>query len=207
MTSRLRGFAQTELSIWHLQPYVRAFIRFVVKLRAFLRHLKCPPFSLLLNLFANCALYNFQVIIPASWIFSLIFNLPFFLVVEVKGGYCKNVWVNGQDWMPKAYQLLWSSMVAVAVAMMAGLYSRIVYILWLKRAEENPPAFQQRVSTSNKRKFLYVQKSFTLPSSRYLFRGCSQIKPNYRYNYFPSHARHFFFMWLSLIFPDAMTNA
>ena len=173
---------------------VRALIRFVVKFRAFLRHLKCPPFSLLWNLiihlFANCALH-FQVIIPGSWIFSLIFNVPLFLVVEVKGGYCKNVWVNGQDWMPKAYNLLWSSMVVVAVAVMAGLYSRIVYILWLKRAEENPPTFQQRVSTSDKSKFLYVQKSFTLPSSKYLFRSF-QIKPNYRYNYFPSHERHFF---------------
>lgn len=184
---------------------VHALIRFVVKFRAFLRHLKCPPFSLLWNfiihLFSNCALYHFQVIIPGSWIFSLIFNVPFFLVVEVKGGYCKNVWVKGQDWMPKAYHLLWSSMVAMAVAMMAGLYSRIVSILWLKRAEENPPAFQQRVSISKKRKLLYVQKSFTLPSSKHLFRGCFQINPNYRYNYFPSYARHFFFNVAELNFP------
>ena len=92
----------------------------------------------------------FQVIIPGSWIFSVIFNLPLFLIVEVKGGYCKNVWVYGQDWMPKAYDLLWSSLVAVSVAMMAGLYSRIVYTLWLKNVEGNQPAFQQRVSISSR---------------------------------------------------------
>ena len=98
----------------------------------------------------------FQVIIPGSWIFSVIFNLPLFLVVEVKDGYCKNVWVYGQDWMPKAYDLLWSSLVAVSVAMMAGLYSRIVYTLWFKLVEDNQPAFQQRVSTINKTKALRV---------------------------------------------------
>ena len=81
------------------------------------------------------------MIIPGSWIFSLIFNLPLFLIVEVKDGYCKNAWVYGQDWMPKAYDLLWSSLVAVAVAMMAGLYTRIVYTLWLKRVEDDQPAF------------------------------------------------------------------
>lgn len=85
-----------------------------------------------------------KVIIPGSWIFAVIFNLPLFLVVEVKDGYCKNSWVYGQDWMPKAYDLLWSSLVAVSVAMMAGLYSRIIYTLWLKRVEDNQPAFQQR---------------------------------------------------------------
>jgi len=91
----------------------------------------------------------FQVIIPGSWIFALIFNLPMFLFVQVKDGYCKNSWVRGQDWMPKAYNILWSSLVAVSVAMMAGLYWRIVYTLWLKRVEGDQPAFQQRVSTSN----------------------------------------------------------
>ena len=94
----------------------------------------------------------FQVIIPGSWIFSVIFNLPLFLLVEVKDDYCKNAWVYGQDWMPKAYDLLWSSLVATSVAMMAGLYCRIVYTLWLKRIENDQPAFQQRVSTSNKTK-------------------------------------------------------
>lgn len=49
--------------------------------------------------------------------------------------------------MPKAYDLLWSSMVGVAVVLMAGLYSRIVCTQWLKRdVNGNQLDFQQRVS-------------------------------------------------------------
>ena len=91
----------------------------------------------------------------------MIVNMPFFLVVDVKGKYCRNVWVSGEDWMPTAYDLLWSGLVVVAVALMAGLYSRIVYTLWLKRVEDNQPAFQQRVSTGNKTEALYMWESFT----------------------------------------------
>ena len=49
--------------------------------------------------------------------------------------------------MPKAYDILWSSTVLLAVVMMAALYSRIVYTLWFKRdVQDNQLAFQQRVS-------------------------------------------------------------
>jgi len=85
-----------------------------------------------------------KVIIPGSWIFSVILNLPWFLFLEVQDGYCKNVPMYGQNWIPRAYSLLFSTLVAVSVVMMAGLYSRIVYTLWLKRVENNQPAFQQR---------------------------------------------------------------
>ena len=91
------------------------------------------------------------MIISGSWIFSLILNLPTFFIVEVKEGYCLNAWVYGQDWIPKAYDLLLSSLVAVSVAMMAGLYCRIIYTLWLKRVEDDQPASQQ-VSKSNETK-------------------------------------------------------
>ena len=43
---------------------------------------------------------------------------------------------------------------------MAVLYSRIVYALWLKRVEDNQPAFQQRVSSSNKTETLNVKEYF-----------------------------------------------
>ena len=96
----------------------------------------------------------FQVIIVGSWIFSLIFNTPMFLIIKVKGNACVNVWVYGEDWIPKAYDLLWSTMVGLAVVLMAGLYSRIVYTLWFKRDPENEITFQQRVSI--KKQFQYV---------------------------------------------------
>ena len=48
--------------------------------------------------------------------------------------------------MPKAYDLLLSGMIIVAMVMMVGLYSRIVYTLWFKQEQNDQPAFQQRVS-------------------------------------------------------------
>ena len=47
--------------------------------------------------------------------------------------------------------------------MMAGLYSRIVYNLWLK-GEDNQSTFQQQVSTSNYTEVLNVKESF-VPAS------------------------------------------
>ena len=64
----------------------------------------------------------------------------------------------GQDWIPKAYHVLSSSLVAVFVVMMAGLYSRIVYTLWLKRVEDDQPTCQQRVSASNNASRAPVQR-------------------------------------------------
>ena len=48
--------------------------------------------------------------------------------------------------MPKAYFLYWSAIIVVAMAIMAGLYSRIVYTLWFKRHPENQLTFQMMVS-------------------------------------------------------------
>lgn len=69
------------------------------------------------------------------------------MVVTVQDNTCVNIWVYGEDWMPKAYDILWSSTVLLAVALMAGLYSRVVYTLWFKRDVcDNQLAFEQRVS-------------------------------------------------------------
>jgi len=55
-----------------------------------------------------------------------------------------------EEWMPKAYFLYWSTtIVAIAMAIMTGLYSRIVYTLWFKRDHDNQLTFQQRVSIDN----------------------------------------------------------
>lgn len=83
--------------------------------------------------------------IAGSWIFSIIINLPLFVVVTVRDNTCVNIWVYGEDWLPKAYDILWSSTVLLAVVLMAGLYSRVVYTLWFKRdVHDNQLAFQQR---------------------------------------------------------------
>ena len=83
------------------------------------------------------------MIIPGSWIFSLIVNIPLFLALSVKDNAC--VWMF-EEWMPKAYFFSCSAIVVVAMAIMAALYSRIVYTLWFKRNPDNQLTFQQRVS-------------------------------------------------------------
>ena len=102
----------------------------------------------------------FQVIIAGSWIFALILSLPWFLFLEEQDNYCRNAPMYSQDWIPKVYHVLYSALVAVFVAMMVGLYSKIVYTLWLKSVGDNHPAFQQRVSTSNNTEVLNVKESF-----------------------------------------------
>ena len=67
-------------------------------------------------------------------------------MIKVEDNACVNMWVYGEDWKPKAYELLWSAMVVLAVVLMAGLYSRIVYTLWFKRDLDNEVTFQRRVS-------------------------------------------------------------
>jgi len=70
-----------------------------------------------------------------------------FVVVTVKDNTCMNIRVRGEDWMPKAYDMLWKSAALLTMVLMAGLYSRIVYTLWFKRDDhDNQLAFQQRVS-------------------------------------------------------------
>lgn len=77
-----------------------------------------------------------------------------FLMIKVEGNACVNVWVYGNEWIPKAYDLLWSAMVGLAVVLMAGLYSRIVYTLWFKHGRENEITFQQRVSIKKQDQYL-----------------------------------------------------
>ena len=67
-------------------------------------------------------------------------------MLKVVGNECLNKVVYEEDWKPKAYELLWSAMIVLAVVLMVGLYSRIVYTLWFKRDLDNEVAFQQRVS-------------------------------------------------------------
>ena len=52
-----------------------------------------------------------------------------------------------EEWLPKAYFFCWAVVVVVAMAIMAGLYCRIVYTLWFKRDPDNQLTYQQTVST------------------------------------------------------------
>lgn len=83
--------------------------------------------------------------IAGSWIFAVIINLPLFVVVTVKDNTCVNIWVYGENWKHRAYDMVWNSAALLTMVLMAGLYSRIVYTLWFKRdVHDNQLAFQQR---------------------------------------------------------------
>lgn len=81
-------------------------------------------------------------------------------MIKVEGNVCVNNWVYGEDWIPKAYDLLWSAMVGVAVALTTGMYSRIVYRLWFKRDRDNELTFQQRVSIKKQDQYVYGPPTF-----------------------------------------------
>ena len=85
----------------------------------------------------------FQVIIPGSWIFALIVNIPLFLVLNVKDNAC----TLSEEWIQKVYILYWTAIVIAAIVLMAGLYSRIVCTIWFKHGPDNQLTFQQRVSS------------------------------------------------------------
>ena len=77
-----------------------------------------------------------KVIIPACWIFSFIWNLPLFLLVK----YDKDLDFCYQDWPPgwyiNVYSFGWLIFIGILpVTIMTGLYSRVVYQLWVKTSQ------------------------------------------------------------------------
>ncbi len=70
-----------------------------------------------------------------------------FLIKDVKRNACLNMWA-GQEWLGKAYALMCSVVVILALALMVGFYSRVVYTLWVKRDDDNQLDNQQRVSVN-----------------------------------------------------------
>ncbi|KAL9951070.1 hypothetical protein ACROYT_G043665 [Oculina patagonica] len=83
-----------------------------------------------------------KLIAVGSWIFPLIITIPLFLVESVKANRCGLVWP--EEWMSKANYWMWFVLVLLSVALMAGLYSRVVYTLWFKRNDDNQLTYQQR---------------------------------------------------------------
>lgn len=86
-----------------------------------------------------------KVIIPGSWIFSLIITFPGFLVTnfDKKLESCGETFPG--KWMAEAYSLTWIlATTALPLALMVGLYSMVVYTLWFKRNEDNELTYQQQ---------------------------------------------------------------
>ncbi|KAL9957210.1 hypothetical protein ACROYT_G038819 [Oculina patagonica] len=94
----------------------------------------------------NLTKRKLQVIIPVTWVFAVIFNLPLYIVKDVvikeSGNSCWSLWPEG--WMGKAYSVTWLVVVFASVLIMAVLYSRVVHNLWFKRNDNNQPSRQQK---------------------------------------------------------------
>ena len=93
--------------------------------------------------------YNlcFQMIIPGSWVFAAIVNIPLFLAknTKIKKGrvLCVPTWPK--VWM-QAFIMILSVVVGVSLGLMIALYSRVVYTLWFQRKDEHHLNIQQKVS-------------------------------------------------------------
>lgn len=88
------------------------------------------------------------MIIAASWVFSLLFNIPLFLAMDIrkKKNRTYRVEIFPKRWMAMAYSLVWLFLIVLSLAMMVVLYSRVVYTLWFKHDDDNQLTCQQRVS-------------------------------------------------------------
>ncbi|XP_078367672.1 pyroglutamylated RF-amide peptide receptor-like [Oculina patagonica] len=84
-----------------------------------------------------------KVIVLGSWMFSLVFCMPAFLTRNVKRNICVQTW-PGQEWLIRASHWMWTGLIILALALMVGFYSRVVYTLWVKRNDDSQTTYQQR---------------------------------------------------------------
>lgn len=114
-----------------------------------------------------CFILKFQVIIPASWVFAVILIVPMFIVKDVvkseTGNLC--MYVFAEEWMGRAYTTTWNIVFFLPLALMIGLYSKVVHTLWLKGRNDNQLTYQQQASFMCR-----IQKNVVFPC---LFPSCS----------------------------------
>ncbi|XP_078348512.1 neuropeptide FF receptor 2-like [Oculina patagonica] len=89
---------------------------------------------------------NLKVIIPCIWVLALILNIPALLYTDIEktksGNVCKYIYPN--SWMGKLTSVTWQVVAFLSLALMAVLYSRVVYTLWFKRNNDNQQTHQQK---------------------------------------------------------------
>lgn len=76
-----------------------------------------------------------RVLVLSSWIFACLLNLPLFFIMsyDSRSNFCIETWPH--PLLPKVYGIIWFSVVgAVPIAIMAIIYSKVVYHLWVKRS-------------------------------------------------------------------------
>ncbi|KAL9957294.1 hypothetical protein ACROYT_G038911 [Oculina patagonica] len=86
-----------------------------------------------------------KVIIPVSWIFALIMEMPGFVSSDYNQtlGIC--IMDFSEEWMGKAFSVVWFLVFGgLPIPLMLALYSSVVYNLWFKRNDQNGVSFQQQ---------------------------------------------------------------
>ena len=112
---------------------------------------KNPQFTMLnciITVFFLVAYHAFQIIICGCWIFALALNSPMISVTtfDDESSDCK--WDWPEQWMGAANETTWLVLLAcIPLAIMTGLYSRVVYSLWFKRNDDQELAYRQKVRT------------------------------------------------------------
>ena len=69
----------------------------------------------------------------------MVINLPLFIVIrfDKDANFCMEQWSS--QWLSKAYSIFWLFIAGIfPVMLLAALYSRVVYSLWLKDEVNNP---------------------------------------------------------------------
>ena len=93
------------------------------------RHVVARPFS-----FIQFSKAKLRALVVMSWIFALVLNLPLFFIMsyDAKTDFCIENWPSAL--LPKLYGVLWFTVVGVLpIFLMAILYSKVIYLLWVKR--------------------------------------------------------------------------
>lgn len=86
-----------------------------------------------------------KAIVSGCWIFSVALNIPLFLATRFDASINDCKWNWPAKWIGAAYDSVWLVLSAVIpLAIMTVLYSKVVYMLWFKRNEENEVTCQQK---------------------------------------------------------------
>ena len=112
------------------------------------------------------ASFAFKAIVSGCWIFSVALNMPLFLATRFDASINDCKWNWPAKWIGAAYDSVWLVLSAVIpLAIMTVLYSKVVYMLWFKRNEENEVTRQQKVGVNETFAFfLYDTLNCTLIS-------------------------------------------
>ena len=67
-------------------------------------------------------------------------------VVKTKGGnLC--MYIFSEDWMGRAYTTTWNVVFFLPLALMIGLYSKVVHTLWFQGGNDSHLNYQQQVNS------------------------------------------------------------